>query len=295
MRARLLLNVGLLVVAVVIGLVLVLGSDEKPAPQALTLTPLSANQVTRLRIERPGHEPVEMVKGEQGWQLQTPPALPANAFRVHSIARAAQAVSHAHYDVAAADLARFGLDHPRAKLYLDDYELDFGDTEPISGRRYVLTGNTVHLTDDAFLHQLATPPASFVDPNPLGPDARPVEIRLPGHHLTLSAGRWKLDPQRPNVSADAVTALVDAWRHAQALSVRTLASAPTNAASVTVRLAGNPDPIRFEVVQDKQEVVLARTDVGVAYHFTPATGARLLTLKQEEKAPKSGGAETTED
>ncbi|NIR29157.1 MAG: DUF4340 domain-containing protein [Gammaproteobacteria bacterium] len=280
MRSRALLNVALLVVAVGLGLLLVL-EPGRPVPEATQrLTALDAGAITQVRIEIPDGEPVEIAQRGEAWRLRAPLQLPANPFRVEMLTRAAEAVSHARYRVAEEDLPRFGLAPPRATLYLDDTALAFGATEPLSGRRYVRVGGEIHLVDDRFLARLTSPPASFVHPGPLGPDPEPLELTLPDAHLTLAEGGWRLVPEDPGVSRDALAALVDAWRYAQALSVRALDPDLHADATVRVRLRDRSEPVRFHVARDEERVILTRPDAGVQYHFTPTTGERLLSLSE---------------
>lgn len=280
MRSRLLLNVALLVAAAALGLLLVLESGEPPPAKTQPLTALDPGAVTRVRIETPEGEPVEMVKQDADWRLRAPLQLPANRFRVETLTRVAEAASHARYRVAGDELARFGLAPPHATLYLEDTAFAFGDTEPLSERRYVRVRGEIHLVEDGYLVQLTSPPASFVHPGPLGPDPELLELTLPDVRLTLAEGGWRVVPEDPSVSRDALVALVDEWRYAQALAVRALDPDLKPGTTLSVRLRDRSEPVRFQVAQDEERVILARPEAGVQYHFTPSTGERLLSLNQ---------------
>ncbi len=288
MRSRALLNAALLVAAVGLALLLVLGRPEPEQTQRLT--ELDPAAIARVRIETPDAEPMEAVRQGEDWRLRTPFQLAANAFRMDTLTRAAEAASHARYQVAEEELARFGLAPPQATLHLNDTALAFGDTEPLSGRRYVRVRGEIHLVDDRFLTQLTSPPASFVHPGPLGPDPKLLELQLPDAHLTLGEKGWQLVPEDRAVSRDALVALVAEWRHAQALLVRALDPDLDAGAEVTVRLADQSEPVRFRVARGEERIVLARPDAGVQYQFTPGTGGRLLDLGEHIK---QDGEQTT--
>jgi len=287
---RSLLNLALLLLAVgLFAFSLLEPGHHAPVPPA-RLVPIAPGEVTRVGIERPDHPAVTLERDGKRWWLRAPFEMPADGFRVEALTRAAALTSDTRIPAGEgsgagnADAARFGLSPPRATLVLNRYRLAFGDTEPVSGRRYVLTDEGIYLTDDRFLPQLLTPPASFVYPGPLGPAATPVEIDLPGETLQFVNGKWALTPERPEVGADALATLVDAWRVARALSVRTYTGDPAAPTPVRVRLLGRGKALRFTLTRNDTEVVLGRPGLRLEYHFPRAAGERLLSLPGANEA-----------
>lgn len=282
MSTRSLVNLALLVIALLLLAVSIFEPGHRAGKPPVRLLVLDPAAVTRIRIQRPNTPGVELVKKDRLWRMVTPFDLPANGFRAAALAQIATATSTRHFSAAHIEPARFGLATPRAILRLDGHRFAFGDTEPISGRRYVQVGGTVYLTDDVYLQEVATAPASFVYPGPLGPDPKPTEIDLPGVHLRLVHGSWQMQPDRPQIGADALVALVDAWRGAQAPIIRTYDARRSSEGEITVVLAGHAQPLHFTLSRAPREIVLGRPERGVEYHFPQQAGERLLTLGEED-------------
>jgi len=289
MRARLLLNVGLLAAALGLAALLVLDPGREPPPEPVALTPLAPEAVTRVRIETPSHPAVVAAREGSGWRLEAPLALPADRMRMGVIVRAAGLTSETRYDAAAQeDLAAFGLASPKATLHLNDHVLAFGDTEPLSGRRYVLAGGTIHLIGTPLLHRLTGPPTGFVDPRPLAGGGELEAIELPRATLERAdTGGWTLTPEHPELGADALQRLADAWRDARARAVEPLDDALQPEAEVRVRLQGRAAPLVFRVARREDAVILARPDAGIQYELAREAGETLLRLPAPER-PEGG-------
>jgi hypothetical protein len=279
MSTRSWLNLGLAVLVAVLAAVAYLQPGIEPPAEPPRLTALEPAAVTRLRVEAPDQPAVVLEKQAEGWTLKEPLALPANDFRIRTLLEVLEAPSDRQLPVAGLDLARFGLAPSKAVLVLDDLRLELGDTESLSGRRYVRIADTVHLTTDRFYQSLTGGAPSFVHLSPLGPKADPVAIALPEQRFRLDAGRWQIEPDPGEVAADAVARQVEAWRHAQAITVRAYEPPAGAATSVAVTLAGKDTPVRFEVVETPHALILARPEAGVQYHLPTEAASRLLRLE----------------
>ena len=287
MSRRAALNLLLLgAVAVLAALVFLQPGIETPPPVP-TLTDRAPDSVARLRIERSGQTAVLLEKREGRWLMVEPLSLPANGFRIQTLLEVLGAATERSYRVQDLELARFGLEPPQASLVLDDLRLDFGDTESLSGRRYLRVGDRVHLVTDRFYHLTVSGAPGFVHLGPLGPEPQPVAIEVPELTLRLQEGRWVAEPEHPEAGADAVQGLVDAWRTAQAITVRAL-EPPGAGRPVTVTLTGQGEPLHFLVSETPHALVLARPDAGVQYHLPVESGDRLLRLRAP--APPGDGA-----
>ena len=70
------------------------GKPEKPAAE--NITQLDPDAVQQLRIESPGRPPMRLKKRAGQWRMQSPLVMPANAGRIQSLLKVAQAKSVAH-------------------------------------------------------------------------------------------------------------------------------------------------------------------------------------------------------
>lgn len=284
MSRRTALNLVLLIAVGVLAAVAVFQPGVEEPPPVPTLTSRDPASVGRVRIERPDQAAVVLEKREGRWYVAEPLSLPANAFRIQSLLEVLGLASDRQFAVGDLELSRFGLEPPRATLVFDDLRLEFGDTETLSGRRYVRAGDTVHLTADRFYHQIVAGAAGFAHLGPLGPDPDPVAFQLPDLTVRHDGGRWIVEPDDPAAGADAVQRLVDAWRTVQAITVRP-AEAAAGGRSLTVTLRGQEVPLRFLVSETPHALVLARPDAGVQYHLPVESAERLLRLRAPPPPP----------
>ena len=289
MTTRNWLNLALLGGAALLVLVVIYqpGLDK---PQALPkLTTLIAAHITQIRIERGAAAPIALAHTAQGWVMTAPVRMPANSFRVETLLQVAQAASHARLDVVAVSLAEFKLDKPRARLWLNATEIAFGTTDSLSGRRYVRIGDSVHLISDTVYFDLIGAFTAFADTALLAPGSRLTQIDM--HSLRLlrvSEGGWMQAPNRAQVapegdaSMDTINVLLDAWRQAHAILLRPYVVSVDSRAraedAIFIHLAGAEQPLRFDIVSRVPDLVLARTDLGVQYHFPAGAARQLLSL-----------------
>jgi hypothetical protein len=177
MRRRARLNL-LLLAAVAVGGWLVWQDLATPPVSAPVerVTALDPGQVRHLVITREsdGRE-LEFLREAGRWWLQREPRLPADRLRVTEVLRLVDAPSETSYALAAVSLAELGLEPPRARVRADGIELRIGAQEPLRYRRYVASGQRVHLVADTAYVHLGADWTAFVDPAPLAGVPAPVE------------------------------------------------------------------------------------------------------------------------
>jgi hypothetical protein len=93
-------------------------------------------------------------------------------------------------------------------------------------------------------------------------------------------------------SADAPQILIDAWKNASALWVRSYQRA-AGSKPVTVTLADGQTLV-FELRQAEGETLLARPDLGLQYQLPEETAQPLLELAPPDKAPELEDAPSRE-
>lgn len=278
LRARVLVNLALLGLAV--GLAAVIWLDpwqqEPPAPEKLSA--IDPSTVNSLRIERPKQAPIAIQRAGSGWRLLSPISLPANEYRVTALLAVAWASVHDAFRAEGNELREFGLDPPKVKLLLNDHEFRFGDTEPLRGFRYVHYGPDVHLIRDTFFHHLLATAPAFVDPAPIGSDVRVKRVTLSKTTPLLGDGRRRADTADLSFSPEASERLADAWSSARATSVKDFEPGLNWSEEVQIKLAGQSEPLRFVVARLSHQLVFGRPDRQVQYHFPKQAGLSLVTL-----------------
>jgi hypothetical protein len=244
------------------------------------LTALVAADVQRISISKPGYETIVLEKSGPQWHIVAPITAPANATRIDNILAVIGAESEAQYPRSGADLAQLQLDKPRFQLSLNGLELLFGDTQPLSQNRYVLSGDTVHLINDRYSYLLQGVAADFVDTRLLPDDVSLEAISLPGMMLRKEQGRWQIVGAASQPSADRIHALVDAWRFARAVKVSAMTDARSGA-PVSLTIADGKS-IQFMLVQTDTEDLFQRRDLGLQYHVTKDNAQSMLGLSSAQ-------------
>ncbi|HSH29107.1 MAG TPA: hypothetical protein VK971_04290 [Thiohalobacter sp.] len=261
----------------------------RPGTQTTDSTPLTRldpAQVRSIRIDNDRGR-IELLRTAAGWRLREPD-LPAGAFQTNILLGLLNQPSQRQYPLAEIDSAEIGLDPPRLELHYDDAELRLGGTEPLQGLRYVQYGATVHLIEDRVPNLLTASATDLVSRRLLPEDAELMQLVLPEFTLMRTgSGGWDISPARPDVSADDLQQLVDAWRSARALWVSKDDGGDARN-EVEVTLAGG-EQIRFGIRRNESDFVLVRQDPGLEYHLGTQQSERLLVLdtgEDEESAPE---------
>ncbi len=297
MSKRWLLNAGLALLVAALALVMVFKPGTHKTKQIPPLTGLPVAGITHIRLLRPGEPEIDLDKTGAEWMMTAPRKARANQFRVDELLRLAVARSATNFIAPAAELGKYGLDKPRAELWLNDQEISFGGPHPIDPAFYILYKGQVHVVPEHFDNAVTAGLSDFFDTQLLDNKYKPIEFRLPGLRLTKQAdGSWQVTPPNKELSTDRVNRFVDQWRYAQALSVEPYSGsrvidhiritfAPTEKgtpAAAGTRPADNKhELLNLGILARKPELVLYREDEGLEYHFPAEMANQLLKLKPD--------------
>lgn len=279
-----------------------------PPSVAQPLTHIDPANIRRLSLQRPGQATIILDRsGPQQWQMEQPFQAPASPFIDANLGLLLSADSSVRYPIAELDPANIGLQPPVATLQIDDTRILFGDIDPVHGNRYVQIGEFIHLIPEYLSYYPETSATELVSPALL-PEAAVIErLQLPAlpadapdfdaapaHTVSLMDGSWQIEPALP-LSGDALPGLINEWTHAQALSLRPIpadAADSTSQGRVTLGLSRG-DPIAIDIISLAPELVLARRDTGLRYHFSAAQRNRLLRPSSHNPAPSEPAATPT--
>ncbi len=239
------------------------GIEKEAGPVAIT--PLGADDITRVHVERQLRASLDLSRQEQGWQVDGQPPLPADDYQVRSLIRLAEQNATRSYAVDDLDLARLQLAPAASSVTLNDTRIEFGTVEPLQGLRYVKVGDRIHLIPDLYQHLLDADYTQFVRRRLFAEGQRIQAIDLPGLSLDKKKGRWTVAGQE-NVAADRLQQFVERWQEAAALTVRK-AEHDAQGDKVTIRLTQPQQTAEFIITSRDPELVLARPELGIQYHL----------------------------
>lgn len=280
---RALLNLGL-VIAVGVLVLLVMFEPGKQADNPKTVSVLDKKTITHVLVHRDNQEDIVLEKRDNTWHMTAPYQYPANEFRVDSLLQLASTESHAQYPVEQLDVAKYGLDKPRAIVTLNhDQVFSFGNTEPIQQRRYLRYNQTMHVVMDTFYYQVAAPADGFLDHAVLPGSKSISKLVLPKLTAELKDGKWSLTPAPKDFSADQITALIDGWRYAQALQVSRYTGKPVSTA-IRIYREGEDKPVEFGLSTTANEIILVRNDLKLQFVISGDKRKDLLELPPKIEA-----------
>ncbi len=285
MTSRLWLNLALLLLAVILVSIVMFEPGKEPPPTLPPLTQLTAAEIDHIHIKRATGTDIELVKEINGqWWMHNPYYLPANEFRVQSLLRLATTESLSNHSLAERQPVTYGLDQPKAIVTFNrSTQVRFGDTEPLQQRRYVQVGDQLRTIVDTFYYQAAANPTSYLNHALLPPSANISRLLLPELQLEFKEEQWQRTPPHPESSADASIDLLNHWRHAQAVELRTT-EIKDGKADIEVYLTDQAEPIRFKLLQAEDETSLLRLGLGLQYVIARELYPKLLTLPEADSA-----------
>ncbi len=283
MRQRWLLNLALLLVILVLAaLVFYTEEEEEKKPESPKLTDVKKEQVQNIRIERADKEAIFLMKDALGfWQMTAPFNLPAKRFYID---RLLQILSVRDYKQLKGELnlADFKLEPPLASIKFDQLTVAFGEKSPIGyGQRYVQIKEKVYLLTDNLYNIVNGEALTFASLSLLGNNPKMTELKMPDYHLILKEGKWTLNStfssDEIDTSADAISALIDNWQKASAVSVTPYHADSSSAqGEIDITLLGQA--LHFSIVSTTPDLVLARPEKGVQYKFYVNQVDQLLHL-----------------
>ncbi|CAH9019449.1 DUF4340 domain-containing protein [Candidatus Nitrosacidococcus sp. I8] len=301
MNTRTLLNLGLSAVVVILALIFFYGPDKsEDKVETSPLTSINADKINTIKIaQTQSQNEIRFERKEKGiWEIATPIQAPANIVKVETLLSILKTSSYSHYSVENLNLGELKLSSPEINLYLNDIKFSFGATEPINHRRYVLLKDTVHLVDDIVFPSISGNSAKFVDPALLPGNKEITEIHLP--LITTSGGNPNVDVKHTIIlkqekghwaaegttnhkfSTGSIVKLIQAWQDQTTRQVD-LRGNKAVLATIEVIQGEGTNPIRFELLSDLPQLILARPDFGVQYNLPALAWKNLFQLMQEEK------------
>jgi hypothetical protein len=284
MKSRWLVNLGLLLLIAGLGLFLYFNpKKEAPTFNEVKMSEISPADVSKLEIEFPAKNPVVLEKRDGHWKLVQPYAARAGDVAVSKILAVLNADSVDKFDVS--DLARFGLDNPSLRLKLDGREILFGTYNPVNGRQYVAFGNSVYLISTQFYDAAGTQIVELLDKQLLAPNEQVAGFDFShleqweetGLVVKHEGEAWKVSiPGAKPDKAKMDEWFGDGWQTLSAKSVEPYKRNSQENHPYFEILLQDGKRIRVEKHLESPEMILARPDEAMQYHFPSDLGFALL-------------------
>lgn len=289
MKKRWVLNLILLVL--VAGLVAFVYLRPKADTEQLTsheLTNYKLAEFNAIRVEFPAQAAVTFAKVDGYWRITAPVNMRADQASVQRILSiiAAQSTDK----ISGGDMEKFGLTTPEIKLKLirdkdNVEEFAFGTHNPVTEEQYVAHRNNVYLVSNGYAEAAATQLIELIDKAPLKPTEKVVGFefgRLEQWQETnlkvdIVDGVWKFSIAAAKPQQNELNEWLDfSWIHNPAKSVEMYTpDRKLTYPSFEIKLADG-SKVHFDKVQESPDLILARPDEGLIYHFPSDIGFSML-------------------
>jgi len=279
LKRRWLLNAGLLgLIAALVWIVAQRSGQQQDVPGP-PLTGLSAAAVAHVRIERPKQPAIALEKTGNEWKLTAPLPARVNRLNVETLLHVLSAPVETRFPAVTADLPQYGLEKPSARVWLENEEIAFGALHPLKNQIYVLHNNEVALIPGYHLSAATYSYTNFIDSRLFEEDRKLASLRLPGFMLSLKDGVWRRQPVDKKLTSDRINDFASEWQNARALSVDKY-SGKQSIGKIDIGSIrnGKNEKLPLGILAYKPDFILHRQDENLEYHFTEATGKRLLNI-----------------
>lgn len=290
MKKRWILN--LLMLLLVGGLVSFLYLRPKVVVEGNTkyeVSQLKLAGITAVKAEFPAKAPVIFEKIDGYWEMKAPYKQRADQLSVQYILSIIAATSE--NKLPSTDLAKFGLDNPLVRLILTtengDEHFVYGTYNSVTDEQYVAYKNDVFLLSSGYSEAASTQAIEMVDKSILAPSEMKQIAGFDYSHLEqweevglnvdVEAGKWTTNLPEAKPTQDELNEWLEfSWKQNPAKSVKLYTpDRKVTYPSFEVKLK-NGKRIHFDKLMESPELVLARPDEGLTYHFSNDVGFTML-------------------
>ena len=279
MKPRLLLNLALMLGVAALILFVIYGPANTTQPSHKPISNLALDTISHIEIRYNNKQKILFNKNDSQWFVQKPFKYRASEFQILSLLSIAHKSSYATIKITKNELSKYGLDKPAYSLTLDNNTFNFGITDPLNFRRYVLFNNTVYLIDDEKYRFLAQEPVKFFSKSLLPPQKTIVKITTSDFTLKKNdQQQWALTPDKQNINADEKNKLIDAWRHAQAHDINIIDNIINPGLQTAIIDFMDKTQLTFHLVENTDQLFFIRNDLGLKFELNKINKSNLLTL-----------------
>ena len=252
-------------------------ADTKP-----TISELSPDDVQSIEIQA-GDLRLRLKRGIEGWDLESPINWPANDTIVGRLLSILNLETSALADAADVDLAQLGLQQPRTSIRFNDTLLQFGTTNNIGERRYVMQGTTLYLLPDVHLAFITQGLSSLVDRRLLPRRAEIASLQLPDLEIRLDENRRWRSNRAVELSQARLVHLVENWQDLQAIRISHFDLELMPRQLIEIDLADG-QALEFLLMSEDPEIVIAHPNIGLQYHFRSHYHNQLISVSGDDDA-----------
>lgn len=290
MKNRWILNiVMLLLVAGLVAFLYLRPQTSNDGPVVHEVTTLKLADFNAIKVEFPTQAPTTFDKVDGFWRMTAPYKTRADQISVQRILSIIAAKTKDKFS--AADKEKFGLNNPQLRLKLSGTagteEFIFGTFNTVTDEQYVGYKDSVYLLSGSYAEAATTQAIEMVDKAPL---AQPESKQIAGFdyahleqwediglQLDIVEGGWKTNAPKAKITQNELNEWLDfSWKQAQAKQVELYTpDRKITYPSFKIKLKDGTK-VHFDKIQESPDLLLARPDEGLLYHFANDVGFTML-------------------
>lgn len=247
-----------------------------------TISALSPDDIHSIEIKA-GDLQLSLQRGSAGWDLVSPLNWPANDTNIGRLLSILDFETSALAEAGDVDLAQLGLQQARASIRFNDSLLQFGTTNNIGERRYLMLESTVYLLPDVHLAFIAEGLSALIDRRLLPRQADITSLQLPDLEIRLDDNRQWRSNQAVEIPQARMVQLVQNWQDLQATRISHFGPGLMPRQLIEIGLADG-QLIEFLLMQEDPEIVIAQPRIGMQYHFRSQHYDQLLSIDSDDDA-----------
>lgn len=290
MRNRWILN--LVMLALVAGLVAFLylrPQSNNDGPAQHEVTALKLVDFNAIKVEFPTQAPTTFTKVDGFWRMTAPYKTRADQLSVQRILSIIAAKTQDKFT--ADNKEKFGLTNPQLRLKLSGAagveEFVFGTFNTVTDEQYVAYKDGVYLLPGSYAEAATTQAIEMVDKKPLAqPEAKQIagfdyahleQWEDIGLQVDVVDGNWKTNAPKAKITQNELNEWLDfSWKQAQAKQVELYKpDRKITYPSFNIKLKDGTK-VHFDKIQESPDLLLARPDEGLLYHFSNDVGFNML-------------------
>ncbi len=278
--------------ALVAGLIVFLylrpqANNDGPAQHEVTTLKLA--DFNAIKVEFPTQAATTFEKIDGLWRMTAPYKTRADQISVQRILSIIAAKTKDKFT--ADDKEKFGLTKPQLRLKLSGaagvQEFIFGTFNTVTDEQYVAYKDSVYLLPSSYAEAATTQAIEMVDKAPLArPEAKQIagfdyahleQWEEIGLQLDITDGNWKTNAPKSKITQNELNEWLDfSWKQAQAKQVELYTpDRKITYPSFKVKLKDGTK-MHFDKIQESPDLLLARPDEGLLYHFSNDVGFNML-------------------
>lgn len=248
-------------------------------PPVNSISNLKPQDIHTVIIETPDDNPVVLRYSGNQWLFEKPVQWPADNTTVERLTSIVQSKSDSRLPADEIELATLGLDSPQVTLILNDTRIEFGTTNNIGQRRYVKIAATVYLLPDLHLHFITQGLIGLIDRRLLPRSVSLKSLKLSNLILSKSSNDTWQGEASGEAEKERINTLGNHWQTLNAGRIKTYDNSRLPEQVIIAGLEDDSE-IDFFLMATRPEIVIARPDLDVQYHFSENHYYDLLSIAQ---------------